>query len=187
MSEYDHFLHILILIHTTCEKSERLSFLAKSVLQVMQDRYIRLFEEELTILNREAEEESLRIASIIAAQPPPGIPEFSIADPFVDKFDAALPFIDDFAMQRNTSPDEVGMGFGMWNDKLTEFDDDIFEHPKDTVQEEKFKQDISEEERSDVCSNMKTSYDVLVGVSWGKLPYDLQSKWKSYECDAFFS
>mmetsp|Transcript_10830 Transcript_10830/g.28878 ORF Transcript_10830/g.28878 Transcript_10830/m.28878 type:complete len:85 (+) Transcript_10830:3328-3582(+) len=33
------------------------------------------------------------------------------------------------------------------------------------------------------CIEWKTTYTVEPGISWGSLPFDLQNKWKLYDCD----
>jgi hypothetical protein len=33
------------------------------------------------------------------------------------------------------------------------------------------------------CTELKTKYNVIIGVSWGDLPFDLQQKWVAYSCD----
>ena len=43
----------------------------------------------------------------------------------------------------------------------------------------------TEKERIESCQGWKAHYNVIEGVSWGSLPYDLQKKWKAYNCDVF--
>lgn len=35
------------------------------------------------------------------------------------------------------------------------------------------------------CYEWKDAYSVLVGVSWGKLPFELQQKWELYNCNDY--
>jgi len=42
---------------------------------------------------------------------------------------------------------------------------------------------ISDAEAQKTCTEWKDKYSVVIGVSWGSLPYDLQQKWMSYSCD----
>lgn len=43
--------------------------------------------------------------------------------------------------------------------------------------------DWTPEKRS--CFEWRDGYAVLVGVSWGKLPFDLQQKWELYNCNDY--
>ena len=46
---------------------------------------------------------------------------------------------------------------------------------------------VSDEEAYTRCRAWQGEYNVVLGVSWGTLPYDLQSTWKTYECDYHLS
>ena len=42
---------------------------------------------------------------------------------------------------------------------------------------------LTDAEATKMCMDWKTKYNVVVGASWGDLPYDLQQKWLSNSCD----
>ena len=46
---------------------------------------------------------------------------------------------------------------------------------------------ISDKESSKKCRELQNKYNVVLGVSWGTLPYDLQTVWKTHECDYHLS
>ena len=80
-----------------------------------------------------------------------------------------------------------GLGGGEWKgweDKEGGFDD-IFQLDKSP--EEQQADLLSEEEKNAACNTMKNDYSVVIGVSWGNLPYDLQDKWAVYKCDMYFT
>lgn len=35
------------------------------------------------------------------------------------------------------------------------------------------------------CDGWKADYHVQPGIGWGTLPYELQEKWKAYDCDKY--
>jgi hypothetical protein len=169
----------------------------KNVLQVIQNKYTTLSAKELKFINKVAEEEADRIALTIAQQPPPGIPEF----PMDFGNEEGSPFLTDDDRyegggQRSTgSNGEFGLnGEGFGNDQFNNPFDDFFQQKEQGEQEgyqkEKSREAAvlpSEEERNLECHKMKTDYNILIGVSWGDLPYDLQEKWRTYRCDVYFS
>lgn len=48
---------------------------------------------------------------------------------------------------------------------------------------EKSESVITDAEAYKICTEWKEKYTVVIGVSWGNLPYDLQQKWVEYSCD----
>lgn len=62
---------------------------------------------------------------------------------------------------------------------------DRFTDDKEYLEEQPSKETplISDAEASKTCTEWKDKYNVVVGVSWGDLPYDLQQKWLEYSCD----
>lgn len=165
----------------------------KKVLHVIQHKYVELAAAEFESLNKQAKEESVKIALGIAAQPPPAMPEF-VLDPSLADPQALSSFVDDFFAQQKGSGSEfdlyegLGEGFnggGKFNEfnKLT---DDFLIKPMKSEEEAKADM-LTEEEKDAECNKLKNDYNVIIGVSWGNLPYDLQDKWAAYRCDMYFS
>jgi len=46
---------------------------------------------------------------------------------------------------------------------------------------------LTDSESTKQCSEWRTDYSVIPGVSWGSLPFDLQKKWLEYSCDYHLS
>ena len=42
---------------------------------------------------------------------------------------------------------------------------------------------MPEAEAKPQCLDWKEMYAVQPGIAWGSLPFDLQNKWKMYDCD----
>ncbi len=163
---------------------------------LIQKKYLALSSEELEHLSKESEEESIKIALGIAAQPPIPIPEFEL-DPELKSADALSSFIDDFfeskkekSFEEESGYDEIGQNqFGLKEDVGAY--DDFIEKDSNTKysesEENENSKSMSEEDKADECNNMKSKYNVVIGVSWGNLPYDLQDTWRLLRCDLYFS
>lgn len=65
-------------------------------------------------------------------------------------------------------------------DGVGEFKDDWKEENAEPVKEA-----VPEEIARPACTDWKAEYSVEPGVSWGSLPFDLQEKWKEYDCDTY--
>ena len=37
------------------------------------------------------------------------------------------------------------------------------------------------------CNEWKNQYDVVAGISWGSLPYELQTRWLKIGCDKYLT
>lgn len=119
---------------------------------------------DLVGLKRECHDEAAAIVAKLAEDPPPPMPSFDAAGgPLPEGADDKYP------------------------------DDDIF-GGKDALEEEEFGAFPEEEpdldippveERSASCKQWRTQYGVSPGVSWGNLPLDLQSRWRTYDCDIY--
>lgn len=65
----------------------------------------------------------------------------------------------------------------------------IYRQDDDKSSELKIKSEestVTDSEATALCTEWKSKYSVVQGVSWGNLPYDLQQKWLTYSCDYHF-
>ena len=53
----------------------------------------------------------------------------------------------------------------------------------DDKQPQELKDNLSDSDARNFCEGWKQEHNVVVGVSWGSLPFDLQQKWLQYACD----
>ena len=52
---------------------------------------------------------------------------------------------------------------------------------------EVFRDNLSDADARSICNAWKSEHNVVVGVSWGSLPFQLQQKWNQYACDMLLS
>jgi hypothetical protein len=77
------------------------------------------------------------------------------------------------------------------NELLKQVDESSVENSLDLVAvkhdstEQEVLVSLTDSEIKKTCSEWKTNYNVVTGVSWGDLPYDLQQKWSQYSCDRY--
>ena len=50
-----------------------------------------------------------------------------------------------------------------------------------------FQVTLTDAEATAQCTEWKTMHNVIIGVSWGSLPFDLQKKWLEISCDYHLS
>jgi len=79
---------------------------------------------------------------------------------------------DDFGGGGGGESGSLGRGNGGAGDAL----DDYREQRKEVVDESIAKP---------ACDSWKADYNVQPGIGWGTLPYELQEKWKVYDCDKY--
>lgn len=110
---------------------------------------------DLLTLKRECHDEAAAIVAKLAEDPPPPMPSFE-GDAVLEGADDKYP------------------------------DDDVF-GGKDPLEEELFPEEELPpiDERSASCSQWRTQYGVSPGLSWGNLPLDLQSRWRTFDCDIY--
>ncbi len=68
--------------------------------------------------------------------------------------------------------------------------DDEFDDPSGesaTGDSSVFRDNLSDSDARHICSDWKNEHNVVVGVSWGSLPFQLQQKWMQYSCDYLLS
>ena len=62
--------------------------------------------------------------------------------------------------------------------------DDPFDDPGSAAEAgEVFRDNLSDADARGICQSWKNEHNVVVGVSWGSLPFQLQQKWLQYACD----
>lgn len=132
------------------------------LLHLMQSKLGKLEHQELELISQESQDEAVRISLLLASQPAPPMPQFYVDPKYTDA------------------------------EKLADIIDDKFEAKDDYETESKGKSkydDFAEElsitdtEAAKTCEKWKKEYSVVIGISWGSLPQDLQQKWMQYSCD----
>jgi hypothetical protein len=148
-------------------------------------KYLLLSKQELDRITKTSEEEAIKIALGISSQPPPPIPEFELPEDKAKNAESLSSWIDDVMEreERDAFPEE-GRDSSTEGDKKRRQIDDFY--AGEEVQDKDLADGLSDEEKEKECRGMKDNYNVIIGVSWGTLPYDLQDKWRAMRCDAFF-
>lgn len=135
--------------------------LMNKVINAMQNNLAQLEAKEHEELSRESKDEAVRIALFLATHPAPPMPSFVMESEFEDA-EKLADVIDDI--------------FGKGEvDKYAEGANEVVQAEQEIT--------LSDTEATQICSEWKDTYKVIVGVSWGDLPYDLQQKWVEYSCD----
>lgn len=127
----------------------------------MQNNLARLEAKEHEELSRESKDEAVRIALFLATHPAPPMPNFVMESEFEDA-EKLADVIDDIFGKGDAGKFEEGTG-------------EIMEAEAEIT--------LTDAEATKICTEWKDTYKVIVGVSWGDLPYDLQQKWVEYSCD----
>jgi hypothetical protein len=142
----------------------------------MQSDLYKLSPAEYRQLASDADHEAVDIALLLAAHPALPMPLF---------------------------PDEVyeGSATGAAVELENKWTDDLFGTGASEVTDDRYKKKgggvyysgeaeakpevsaITDAEASETCTGWKATYHVIVGVTWGELPFDLQQKWLVYSCD----
>jgi hypothetical protein len=131
------------------------------VIHTLQSNLYKLEKKEYEELSKHSKDEAVRIALYLAKHPAPPMPEFPLSKEYDDP-EKLADIIDDV--------------FGRAVDDKNENDEIDAKEAEETPS-------ITDAEAVKICSEWKTKYNVVIGVSWGDLPYDLQQKWLHYSCD----
>jgi hypothetical protein len=141
----------------------------EKLIAALQTRLIQLETSELDKLSKQSQDEAVRIALLLAAQPAPPMPEFEMDSKYKDA-EALADLVDDIFGKVGE-----GSGAGLDNMEVDGYEDD--------KKEEEPAFTITDADALKQCTDWKEKYSVVIGVSWGNLPYDLQQKWVEYSCD----
>jgi len=130
----------------------------------------KLEAQELEDISKTSQDLAVQIALMLAKYPSPPMPDFPLESKYEDP---------------NNLADII-------DDTLEKVDEEDKEYNSKEGTVSKYKEEISspaisEEEAKKACLKWKDQYEVVIGVSWGKLPFDLQQKWMSYHCDLHIS
>jgi hypothetical protein len=157
----------------------------KKVMSQLQEELAELDQEEMQQLVSHSRDEAVRIALELASLSP--IQKKFHFDEKYQNVESLANLIDDMFLaqaSRTAAPYEDP------RDKYHSLDfregvDDYGGSEKE--ESSKGEGDESEKERLEACQGWKSHYQVIEGVSWGNLPYDLQKKWQAYNCDVFLA
>ena len=151
------------------------SVMMDKILHLIQAKLGKLEREELEQMMGSSQDEAVKISILLASQPAPPLPHFYI-DPKYTTVEKLADVVDS-RFTEILSEDAAGNNLGFSEQKSSsELDDGEQESAS-----------ISDKESSKKCHELQNKYNVVLGVSWGTLPYDLQTLWKTHECDYHLS
>lgn len=127
----------------------------------VQSKLMKLELSELHELQQSATDEAVKVALKLSMQPLPAMPQYEVSK----KAESLADFIDDILEKVPNQADAYGS-------KAAE---------EEWYSEEK--SNIPDAEATATCMAWKEKYNVVVGVSWGTLPSEIQEKWIVYSCD----
>lgn len=136
------------------------------VIHALQSNLFVLEKKEYEDLQLRSKDEAVKTALYLAQHPAPPMPEFYMKKEYEDAEKLADVIDDVFG---KVAEDDKFI------EKVSSKDDD-----KQT-DEPTFS--LTDGEAEKACTEWKNKYNVVTGVSWGDLPFDLQQKWLSYSCD----
>jgi hypothetical protein len=139
----------------------------EKVIHLLQSRLVSLETSEFEKVSKTSEDEAVRLALLLASQPAPPMPEFAM-DPKYNDLEKIADLVDDVFVSVG---EESLYSLESYNDPVGESETDTEFAP------------ITDAEASTLCTEWKRNYNVVTGVSWGDLPYELQQKWLHYSCD----
>lgn len=140
------------------------TIMMERLLNNIQSRLAKLEAQEIEELTKSSQSDAVDLAILLAAYPAPPIPDFPMDKKYTDA-ESLADMIDDTLSNKDDNYDY----------KMSSLDDVPTKTKVEPV--------VSDTEAKKACNDWKTKYEVVIGVSWGKLPYDLQGKWMSYHCD----
>lgn len=146
------------------------------LLHLVQVKLHQIEAKDVEELSSLSQDEAVRLALLLAANPAPPMPEFEMDPKYRDSEELA-DLIDD--LFKNVDDKESGSSAKYSYSYGSSSKDKDYEESKDST--------VTDAEAEKQCTEWKEKYSVVMGVSWGNLPYDLQQKWLHYSCDYHLS
>jgi hypothetical protein len=148
----------------------------------MQSNLYKLEQVEYNALTVHSSTEAVEIALMLAQHPAPPMPVFPMDEKYLDA-EALSNAIDDvfqseFYAQNGATEGEGGANGG--NGESAGLIDDFFNTKAGAAEAAP---SITDTEAVATCTEWMKKYNVIVGASWGDLPFDLQQRWLEYSCD----
>jgi hypothetical protein len=153
----------------------------EKILIALQSRLVELEATELEEITKQSQDEAVRLAILLAGQPAPPMPEFELDSKYKDA-EKLADAVDDVFGSLDSSKDDFKNDKEPWEN----YDDTEYPSSKKSAKVEP-SETLTDAEALKLCSEWKEKYSVVVGVSWGNLPYDLQQRWLKISCDYHFA
>jgi hypothetical protein len=165
------------------------------LIRQLQERVVYLDEKKMQSIVEVSKDIAIRTALLLETQPTPPQTQYLVDDKNTNGLENK--WDDLFNEGAKTEYDDP-----LWEEEgelekyrqaeanFEEFDDDFEKSQKNFREEsiETFKKEkLNPEKQLEECKGWKEKYGVVIGVSWGELPDELQLRWKECECDYYLS
>jgi len=146
-------------------------------IEKVQSKIIRLENLELKELQETAIGEAVKVTLKLAQQPIPAMPVYDLgaayqnAEELADAIDDIFERVSKNGADGSRGDGGTGAADGAYG----------FGSAEETLREAA--PEISDKEATKKCNGWKEKYDVVVGVSWGTSPVDVQEQWIQLSCD----
>lgn len=149
-------------------KVHRNEILVGKVIKALETNLYKLEKKEFEELNQRSKDEAVKAALYLATHPAPTFPDYPLDPVYEGNMDKVADLLDDVYSQLKD------------DDKMVDRIEELNDAETNNQQEAEL---LTDSEAINLCNEWKAKYNVVVGVSWGNLPYNLQQKWLEYSCD----
>lgn len=149
----------------------RNEILVGKVIKALENNLYKLEKKEFEELGQRSKDEAVKAALYLASHPAPTFPDYPLDPEYENNMEKVADLLDDVYSQ--VKDDDKMVDRGEYEDGEEDAEGD---GKSNTVS-------ITDEEARKLCTEWKDKYNVVVGVSWGNLPYNLQQTWLEYSCD----
>lgn len=148
-------------------------------IEKVQSKIIHLEKLELKELQESAIGEAVRVTLRLAQQPLPVMPVYDVSSAFKSAEELA-DAIDDIFERVSSGKDTAGGGSTGGIGEKSGLDTT---YGAEETQLSEEKPIMSDKAATKKCTHWKEKFGVVVGVSWGNAPVDIQEKWIQLSCD----
>lgn len=168
------------------------SLLTDKIIERLRARIFTMEDHDLNEIRGISEEEAVKIALKLATQPLPKMPSYSIktdvsgdAEALADLVDGILSKVVDADDDDDEEQSSRGTGGGEVAAQNAYFAEGEAESARIGNRDRRGDDigTLTDAEAAAMCTQWYEKYQVVVGVSWGSLPFELQERWVVNNCD----
>jgi hypothetical protein len=147
----------------------RNEILVGKVIKALETNLYKLEKKEFEELSQRSKDDAVKAALYLATHPAPTFPEYPLDAEYENNMEKVADLLDDVYSQVKD------------DDKMVERSEEVDDKEANSAGELDIS--VTDADAIKLCSEWKDKYNVVVGVSWGNLPYDLQQNWLKFSCD----
>lgn len=167
----------------------------QKLVRELQEKVLYLDERKIQTILEQSKDTAIRTALLLETQPSPPQTQYLVDDKNTNEIGSKWDdLFNEFGEGAKTQYDdplwEESTANEFKSEELDMFDDDFSKSQSEFREEniENFRK--GQKNPSELlieCKEWKEKYHVVIGVSWGELPSDLQVQWKESDCDYYLS